>query len=134
MSFADEEPNGLAFMIGGLIEANLVHDPDRAVLLRSSVIGLSAVDAEVSVTVRLGRERASIANGEPNPRAHLFIRASSADLIRLSAIPLRLGLPDPLAREGRAVLRDILRGRIRVRGMLRHPVRLARVSRLLSVT
>lgn len=130
----DDEPNGLAFMIGGLIEANLAHDPDRTALLRSSVVGLSAVDAEVSVTLRLGDERASIANGEPNPSAHLVIRASSADLIRLSAIPLRFGLPDPLTREGRAVLGDILRRTIRVRGMVRHPVRLARLTRVLSVT
>jgi hypothetical protein len=39
-----------------------------------------------------------------------------------------------LARDGRVVLRHVLRGRIRIRGLLAHPGRLSRLARLLSVT
>jgi hypothetical protein len=54
-------------------------------------------------------------------------------VLALAAAPLRAGLPDPLRRDGRAALADVLRGRVRVHGMLRHPRRLARFTSLLSV-
>ena len=73
-----------------------------------------------------------VTDGPAGPGAHLRIRASSADLLAVSAAPLRFGLPDPLRREGRVVLRKLLAGDVRVSGMLRHPVRLSRFSRLLS--
>jgi hypothetical protein len=38
-----------------------------------------------------------------------------------------------MASEGRAVVRDLLVRRLRIRGLLRHPLRLARLTKLLSV-
>ena len=131
--FADEEPNGLATMIGGLIEANLHHHPDRAELLRPGVIDLEAVDAGVAVSLRLARGSVTIANGLSDHRADLHVRADAMSLVELAATPLRLGLPDALHPEGRLVARKVASGRIRIDGMLRHPATLSRLARLLSV-
>jgi hypothetical protein len=130
----DPDPSGLSTMIGGLIGANLRANPDRAELLRPCVVVLTATDAEVSTSLRISRSGVEVANAPPPIAVELGVRASSGDLIALSAMPLRFGLPDPLRREGRAIIGGLLRGRIRVAGLVRHPAKLTRLTRLLSVS
>ena len=127
----DAEPSGLARMLAGLLEANLSRRPERVALLRPAVVEVDAVDAGVAVTVRFDRGRVRVSNGSATP-SDVRVRASGHDLLALSGAPLRFGFPDPLRREGRAVLRRIAAGQVRVSGMLRHPVVLSRFSRLLS--
>ena len=129
----DAEPNGLADLVGRVVEANLDRRPERARLLRPSVVELVARDADVSVTVRLREGLAEVANGAAGLSAHVSVVARAQDLLDLAAVPLRFGLPDPLSRSGRSVVRLILRRHVRVSGMLRHPVRMSRFLRLLSV-
>lgn len=133
VAFTGPEPNGLANLIGRLLEANLEADPRRRRLVRSAVVGIDATDADVSVTVRLERDRVEVANGGPGLRAHVTVEAHAQDLLELAAAPLRLGLPDVLRRPGRTVVRRILARDVRVSGMFRHPIRMSRFLRLLSV-
>jgi hypothetical protein len=133
VAYADDEPNGLASLVGRLLEANLETDPRRRRLLRPSVVDLTATDADVSVKVRLARDLAEVANGGAGLGAHVAVEARAQDLLDLAASPLRLGLPDLLHRSGRSVVKRIVRRDVRVSGMLRHPVRMSRFLRLLSV-
>ena len=64
--FADAEPNGLADLVGRLIETNLETEPDRRGLLRDTVVLLTASDAAIEATVRLSSAGVDVANG---PRA-----------------------------------------------------------------
>jgi hypothetical protein len=125
------EPNGLASMLGTLIEQNLARDPGRRRLLRPAVVSLVATDADVGVTLRIEPTGVEVASA-PDPRAHLEVRTDSHRLLDLAAVPLRWGLPDPLTAPGRRVTRALLAGRLRVRGLVRHPLRLMRLNRLLS--
>jgi hypothetical protein len=124
-------PSGLACMIADLIEQNLARDPGRARLLRSSVAVLAAPDADVAVFVRIGSGDVRLGDGDV-PDAHLRIRSDSKRLLALATVPLRFGLPDLAHPEGREVVRDLLAGRLRIRGLARHPLRLARLTKLLS--
>jgi hypothetical protein len=126
------EPSGLASMVADLIEQNLARDPARRALLRKSVAVLEAPDADVTVFLRIERDGVRVGDGDV-PDAHLRIRSDSGRLLDLTTAPLRGGLPDPLRPEGRAIVGGLLRRRIRIRGLLRHPVRLARLTKLLSV-
>ena len=128
----DAEPNGLARMLAGLLEANLARRPERAALLRAAVVEVDAADAGVAVTVRLDGGRVRVSSGAAGPRPDVRVRASGHDLLALSAAPLRFGFPDPFRREGLAVLGRIASGKVRVSGMVRHPMVLSRFSRLLS--
>jgi hypothetical protein len=128
----DRDPAGLAEMLAALLESNLARDPGRAHLVAPGVVALEAVDAEVSVTVRTAPGVIEIAYGASASGVDIGIRASSGDLLEITAAPLRLGVPDPLRAEGRSVLRRVATGRVRISGMLRHPVRLSRFARLLS--
>jgi hypothetical protein len=121
-------------MVGGLIEANLARHPERVRLLRPAVIDLSAPDAAVSVTLSIEPGRIRVSSGDhPSVRSHVHVRAPAEDLLLLASVPLRFGLPDPLRRGGRTVLARVIRGRIRIQGLVRHPSTLSRLSRLLSV-
>ena len=126
------EPSGLASMVADLIGQNLARDPARQALLRPMVAVLDAPDAEVTVFLRIGRDDVRIGDGDV-PDAHLRIQSTSDRLLDLTTAPLRFGLPDPLRPEGRAIVADLLRRRIRIRGLLGHPLRLARLTQLLSV-
>ena len=126
------EPSGLASMVAELIDQNLARDPERRRLLRRSVVVLDAPDAEVTVFLRVDPEGVRVGDGDV-PDAHLRIRADSERLLDLTTAPLRFGLPDATTREGRAIVRDLLAGRLRIRGLLGHPLRLARLTKLLSV-
>lgn len=133
VTYVDPDPSGLSTMIGGLIEANLRANPDRDELLRPCIVALAATDAGVSTCLRISPSGVEVANEPPRTGVDLGVRASSSDLIALSAMPLRFGFPDPLRREGRAIIGGLLRGRIRVSGLVRHPAKLTRLTRLLSV-
>ncbi|MEP7060091.1 MAG: hypothetical protein ABI828_05110, partial [Actinomycetota bacterium] len=66
--------------------------------------------------------------------ARVRVRADSALLLGIAGAPLRFGLPDMFTSPGRAVLADILRGRVRIRGLFRHPLLVSRLTRLLSAS
>ena len=127
-----DDVSGLAVMVGTLIEQNLERDPSRRRLLRRSVACLSATDADVSITIRTLPGRVEISDGLADD-AQVTIISDSARLLDLTAAPLRFGLPDAFDPRGRAVLGNVLRRRVRIRGMVRHPRRVARLASLLSV-
>lgn len=129
--FADAEPNGLASMVGGLIEQNLSRDPARARLLIGGSAALVAPDAGVAVTLRLGPGEVGVVNG-PAPDADLVVIADSGDLLGLAGAPLRFGLPDTLTYEGRTVVRGLATRRVRIHGIAAHPGLLRRLTMLLS--
>jgi hypothetical protein len=132
--YLDEEPNGLAAMIGGLIEANLEQHPERhALLSRRAAFGITAPDAEVSITILLAPGGVQVANGLRG-MPDVLVRADSDTLVGLSAVPLRFGQPDAMTKEGRAVVRKLFDGRLKVKGLLTRPGTLGRLNKLLSVT
>ncbi len=131
VTFVDAEPNGLASMLGTLIEQNLRRDPVRRRLLRPGGVSLTATDAGVAVTIRMDHGRVEVANGT-DPDSQLEVSTDSHRLLDLAAVPLRLALPDLLTAPGRAVVVSLVRGHLRVRGLLRHPLLLTRLNRLLS--
>lgn len=132
VTYGGDEPSGLASMVGGLIDQNLERDPSRLRLLRTSSATITVPDAGVAITIRTGPGEVEVRDGA-DPDAPIAITADSERLLSLTSAPLRFGLPDVFDERGRAVLRNVLSGRVRIRGLLAHPRRLARLSSLLSV-
>jgi len=132
--YADAEPSGLAQMLGGLIEANLQAHPEReALVARPATFSIRARDAGVDVSIRFTPTQVTIRNGIVG-RPNVQIETDSDSLIGLSSVPLKFGFPDAMTKEGRDVNRRLFRGELKVRGLLRHPGKLARLNKLLSVT
>jgi hypothetical protein len=132
--FLDPEPNGLASLLGGLIEQNLARHPERARLLSPpATFAIEAPDVGVAASIRLSPGLVRVRNGVVG-RPQVVVRADSQALVGMSSLPLRFGLPDLLSPEGRALVRKLLRRELRVRGMVLHARTLARLNRLLSVS
>ena len=132
VEYRDPEPNGLAAMIGGLIQANLEQHPDRERLLRPAVVGIEATDAEVGLTLRLAPGRVQVAGGIVG-RPNVVVRTDSDTLTELTSVPLRFGFPDAMTPEGRAITAKLLRRQLRVKGLVLFPGVVSRLNRLLSV-
>ena len=133
VEYADAEPNGLAEMLGGLIQANLEQHQEREALLKPAVIAIRAPDAEVSVTITVSPSKVVVQNGRTTAKPLLDVTAESTTLIELSSVPLRWGLPDSMTKEGREINLKLLKGKIKVKGMFAHLGTLARFNKLLSV-
>lgn len=129
--YADPVPSGLASMLGSLIEQNLARDPGRGRLLKPGVFTIEAPDAGAAVTLHVGSGGVRVKEGV-DPAALVRVRADSARLLAIAGAPLRFGLPDLLRPQGRAVVANILRRRVRIAGLLGHPVLVARLTTLLS--
>jgi hypothetical protein len=125
-------PEGLASMLGELIATNLERHPDRIALLRPASVALAATDAGVAVTLRMSDGAVEVEQGADR-RAQILVATEGRWLLEMAAAPLRWGLPDPVSAEGRRVIAGIVSGRIRIRGLLRHPALVRRLSMLLSV-
>jgi hypothetical protein len=133
VTYMDEDPNGLAAMLGGLIEANLDAHPERIALLsKPATYAITAPDADVSVTIHIGPDGVKVANGIRG-RPHVTVNANSDDLISLSSVPLRFGQPDATTKEGRDVVVKLLRRDLKVKGLVTQSARLGRLNRLLAV-
>jgi hypothetical protein len=133
VQYPDAEPNGLAAMLGGIIEANVNAHPERQRLLsKRATYAIVAPDVNVAVSIRLYRGTVTVRNGIIG-RPEIVVRANSEELVGMSAVPLRFGLPDMRTKEGREMNRKLLKGQLKVKGLLRHPGKLARFNKLMAV-
>jgi hypothetical protein len=132
VEYGDEEPNGIARLIGGLTEGNLQDHPERERLLRPAAVGIVADDAGVGITLRITPGLVVVANGiMGNP--DVLVRTDSITLTELASAPLRFGFPDAMRADGRAITRKLTNGKLKVKGLSSHPGIVSRLNRLLSV-
>ena len=133
IQYLDSEPTGLTAMLGGILEGNLKDHPERARLLSGPMVASIRVpDAESEVSLRFTPDRIQIRTG-PVSRPQVVVQADSELLMSLSTVPLRFGLPDLGTKDGRHVLGQLIRRRLRIKGAFRHPGKVARLNKLLSV-
>jgi hypothetical protein len=129
----DPEPNGLATMLGGIIEGNLAAHPQREALLsKRGTFAISASDVGASASIRLLPAVVTVRNGiigTPN----IIVEADSETLVGLSNVPLKFGLPDVRTGEGREFARKLIKRQLKVKGLLTHPAMIGRLNKLLAV-
>jgi hypothetical protein len=124
---------GLAAIIADLIEGNLQSEPDRARFLRgpSRRVQITAEDLDSDVSMVLGSDKVEISDGKTD-KPHVWIRTDSLTLLDLPNAKLLGGLPSITDPTGRDVVRKMLSGRLKIRGIMRIGL-VRRVQMLLSV-
>jgi len=135
VQYASSEPSAFAGMLGGLIEANVVADPDKrkdfdALAAR---VGIWVTDIDEGVTLVFDAGRLTVYNGlEPNRT--LTIRAEAETVMSLSNLKIGLfGVPVYFDEVGRGVALKLMRGKLRIDGLLANIATLNRVTRVFSV-
>ncbi len=128
------EPNGLAEMIAGLLQANVTGDADKARLLESlrGAVQLDVRDAGVTIGLKFVPGTVTVTSAAV-PGADVRITADAATVMALSTVPLRYGLPDVFTPDGRAVVGKLATGELRIGGLPLGLPMLRAVTTLLNV-
>jgi hypothetical protein len=128
------EEAGLAGMLADLVRQNAQRDPRKRAdfaRLDASVL-IEARDAEVVVTLEFSRGALTVYAG-PRPAPRVRISADSETILELARFPIVLGLPMVFGGHGRALLRKLFDGTLRISPLRGNIGMLLRLTRLLSV-
>lgn len=121
-------------MLADLVRGNIEANPSRARLLQrvSGRVNVRARDAGVEVGMEFRGGQLHV-RAMPFPDAKLTIETDADTLMGMSTVPLRFGMPDVARADGRMVVKKMLRGELKVRGMVRGMPLMVRLQKLLSV-
>ena len=136
VAYSDQEPSAFASMLGGLIEANVRSNPakledfDRLV----ARVGIFVTDIEEGVTLDFKGGRLVVHNGLEATRT-ITIRAEAETVMSLSNLRIGpLGMPIYFDEVGRGVALKLLRGRLKIDGLIPNVMTVNAVTRVFSVT
>jgi hypothetical protein len=135
VKYASQEPSAFAGMLGGLIEANVVANPNKRKDFDSLVarVGIWVTDIDEGVTLVFDAGRLTVYNGL-EPRRTITIRAEAETVMSLSNLKIGpFGLPVYYNEVGRGVALKLIRGKLRIDGLLPNIATLNRVTRIFSV-
>lgn len=135
VDYADQEPSAFASLLGGLIEANVKgraeKQPDFDVLVAR--VGFWVTDIDEGVTLDFKGGKLTVHNGL-KPRRTITIRADAETVMSLSNLKIGLfGMPVYYDEVGRGVATKLLRGKLKIDGLLPNVITLNRVTRIFSV-
>ena len=136
VAYSDQEPSAFASMLGGLIEANVRSNPakledfDRLV----ARVGIFVTDIEEGVTLDFKGGRLLVHNGLEATRT-ITIRAEAETVMSLSNLRIGpLGMPIYFDEVGRGVALKLLKGRLKIDGLIPNVMTVNAVTRVFSVT
>ena len=135
VEYADQEPSAISSMLGGLIEANVKGREEKQGDFENLVarVGIFVTDIAEAVTLDFKGGKLVVHNGL-KPRRTITIRADADTVMSLSNLKIGpLGLPIYVDEVGRGVAMKLLRGSLKIDGLLPHILTLNAVTRIFSV-
>jgi hypothetical protein len=135
VTYADAEPSAFASMLGGLIDANVKGRPEKRQDFADLVarVGIWVNDIDEGVTLDFKGGRLVVHNGLEAKRT-ITIHADADTVMSLSNLRIGpLGLPVYFDSTGREVAGKLLRGRLKIDGLLPNLLTLNAVTRVFSV-
>ncbi len=135
VEYADQEPSAFSSMLGGLIEANVKNRPEKEADFDALVarVGIFVTDIDEGVTLDFKGGKLIVHNGL-KPRRTITIRAEADTVMNLSNLRIGpLGLPIYIDEVGRGIAFKLLRGQLKIDGLLPNLLTLNAVTRIFSV-
>ena len=135
VEYADDEPSAFASMLGGLIEANVRTHPEKEDDFDSlkARVGIFVTDIDEGVTLDFTGGQLVVHNGL-EPHRTLTIRTDAETVMSLSNLKIGLfGMPVYYDEVGRGVASKLVRGRLRIEGLIGNLATLNTVTRIFSV-
>ena len=125
---------GLADMVFHLIRQNLEQKPHRLSSFRAldSNVTIMARDIDITVTLVFEKGKLTVHNGIVG-KTDLKIIADHDAILGLCLLNIRLGLPNYFDKTGRDILKNLLHGKLKIEGVLKHPLQLTHLTKLFSV-
>jgi hypothetical protein len=135
VDYSDKEPSAFASMLGGLIQANVESRPEKMQDFESLVarVGIWVNDIDEGVTLDFKGGTLTVHNGL-KPRRTITIRTDAETVMSLSNLKIGvLGMPVYYDEVGRGVAAKLLRGKLKIDGLLPNVLTLNSVTRIFSV-
>jgi hypothetical protein len=135
VDYADKAPSAFASMLGGLIAANVESRPEKQPDFESLVarVGVWVTDIDEGVTLDFKGGKLTVHNGL-KPRRTITIRADSETVMSLSNLKIGpLGMPIYYDGVGRGVAAKLLRGKLKIDGLVPNILTVNAVTRIFSV-
>jgi hypothetical protein len=136
VEYADgDDASAFAQMLGGLIEANVASRPEKRRDFDSlkARVGVFVTDIGEGVTLDFGAGHLLVHNGL-EPDRDVTIRADAETVMELSNVRIGFaGMPNYLTAPGRQVVGRMLKGQLKIEGLLGNLTTLNQVTRLFSV-
>lgn len=128
------EENGLANILFDLIRQNIERRPEKINDLQrlNTTVSLSANDIDVAVLLRFQNGQLII-DGNISEEPEIKIITDSETILDLSRIKIIGGLPYYFDETGRGIIKKLLSGRLKIRGLFAHLIKLTRLTRIMSV-
>lgn len=130
----DTEENGLANILFELLRQNIARMPEKINDLQrlNMTVGILANDIDVAVLLRFQNGQLII-DGNISEEPEIKITTDSETILDLSRIRIIGGLPYYFDETGRGIIKKLLSGRLKIRGLFAHPIKLTRLTRIMSV-
>lgn len=135
VDYADGEPSAFASMLGGLIQANVEASGDKRRDFDRLVarVGIWVTDIDEGVTLDFKGGHLVVHNGL-KPTRTITIRAEADTVMSLSNLKIGpFGMPVYFDEVGRGVAGKLLRGKLKIEGLLPNLLTLNAVTRVFSV-
>ncbi len=128
------EEVGLAVMVADLIRQNIEAKPAKKKYLGklNKKVSINASDAGVSITLKFGRGKLTI-SGKEEEDAHVRITTDSQTILDLSQIKIICGIPWFFDSQGLKIIKKMVMGQLKIRGMITNLLTLINLMKLFSV-
>ncbi len=123
----------LTGVMADLLSGNLAERPYRIKdfnALKANV-GINATDAESQVTLEFQGGKLVVHNGLKDP--DLLITAEVDTLLGITNLKIKFGIPWYFDAVGLDTIKKLLKGDLKIKGMLFHPFALTRLTKVMSV-
>ncbi len=126
---------GFPKMLAILLRQNLEQKPEKLKDFNSLniVVGLKIDDFQMEITLVFDKGQLTIHRGlVKNPK--LIIMANSEILLNLNLIHIKFGLPWYFDSHGRKIVKGLISGRLKIKGLITHLIALTRLTKVISVS
>ena len=132
-----DQANGVASILGDLLQQNFDNFPERAAIARRMrrPVGVYSTDTDAAATIVFGQDGAVIHNGlvqNPSVTVHATVN-QILDVAQLKVVGKGLVPVGFFTKRGLKVLGEILRHRLVVKGLLTHTMASLRTIALVSI-
>jgi hypothetical protein len=123
-----------SFIISELLSSNIEQKPQKKDTFRSmyGIVAIDLKDIEAAVTLIFAGGKLRIAPGIVG-KPDIIIKTDSDKVIGLNSISIKFGLPYYFDEAGLTVIKQLLTGDLKIKGMIAHPILLTKLTKIMSV-
>jgi hypothetical protein len=124
----------LAVMLADIIRINLEAKPEKLKDFHalSARVYIHAVDAEIEITLDFARGKLTVYSGKQE-KLQISIITDCSTLLDLTNIQIKGGLPYFFDQTGREITQKLIRGELKIKGLVTRLASLIRLTKVLSV-